>query len=158
MRLTILFPTRPTNPSTIVRYVSLSWLLLTTTHSFCPPRQTHHHRWTLHAEEPGQLTLSQLETIEEARLDSLEESLAQKRDALQNKRLNEMFAEEDIERKRRQEEIDLLLENDDAVWREERKKRMMGKFAGLERGEVEEILREEMEKEVAGELIFLFIV
>jgi hypothetical protein len=64
-----------------------------------------------------------------------------------------MFAEEDIERKRRQEEIDLLLENDDAVWREERKKRMMGKFAGLERGEVEEILREEMEKEVAGELI-----
>lgn len=69
-----------------------------------------------------------------------------------------MFAEEDIERKRRQEEIDLLLENDDAVWREERKKRMMGKFAGLERGEVEEILREEMEKEVAGELIFLFIV
>ena len=79
----------------------------------------------------------------------LEESLAKKRDELQNKRLNEMFAEEDSERMKRQEEIDRMLEQDDEVWKEERKKRMLGKYAGMERGEIERVVREELEKEKA---------
>ena len=65
-----------------------------------------------------------------------------------------MFAEEDSERERRQEEINKMLEEDDEVWREERKQRMLGKFAGMERGEVERALREEMEKEQKGECFF----
>lgn len=64
-----------------------------------------------------------------------------------------MFAEEDVERQKRQAEIDRMLMKDDEVWRRERKKRMLGKFAGMERGEVTEALREEMEKEIAGESV-----
>ena len=67
-----------------------------------------------------------------------------------------MFAEEDIERQKRQAEIDRMLMQDDEVWRRERKRRMLGKFAGMERGEVTEALREEMEKEMAGES-FMFM-
>jgi hypothetical protein len=149
------------NPSTIVRYVSLSWLLLSshTTSSFCPPSPSHKHRnpsSLFDYQDPNtssssqQLTLSQAEDAEEARLD-LEASLARKRDAMQNRRLNEMFAEEDQERKRRQDEIDKMLMVDDEVWREERKRRMLGRFAGMEKSEVEKVIREEMEKEKAGE-------
>lgn len=87
----------------------------------------------------------------------LEESLAKKRDELQNKRLNEMFAEEDSERMKRQEEIDRMLEQDDEVWKEERKKRMLGKYAGMERGEIERVVREELEKEKAGECYCLLL-
>ena len=141
-------------PSTIVRYVSLSWLLLTA-NSFCPPSSPRAKLSQLHDQEPQQLTLSEAEDLEEARLDA-EERLARKRDALQNSRLNEMFAEEDSERERRQEEINKMLEEDDEVWREERKKRMLGKFAGMESGEVKRALIEEMEKEQKGEY-FLFM-
>lgn len=87
----------------------------------------------------------------------LEESLAKKRDELQNKRLNEMFAEEDSERMKRQEEIDRMLEQDDEVWKEERKKRILGKYAGMERGEIERVVREELEKEKAGECYCLLL-
>ena len=176
MRLTIQYniTVASMNPTTIVKYVSLSWLLFTT-HSFCPPTQ--HHTSSLHnnhikqntntilySEDPSsssasyspQLTLSEREDAEEARLDSLETRLAAKRDTIQNSRLNEMFAEEDIERQKRQAEIDRMLMQDDEVWRRERKRRMLGKFAGMERGEVTEALREEMEKEMAGES-FMFM-
>ena len=151
----VTFPTtkQSMTPSTIVRYVSLSWLLLAA-HSFCPPTTPRAKPSQLHdQEQPQQLTLSEAEDLEEARLDA-EERLARKRDALQNSRLNEMFAEEDSERERRQEEINKMLEEDDEVWREERKQRMLGKFAGMERGEVERALREEMEKEQKGECFF----
>jgi hypothetical protein len=146
------------NPSkVIVRYVSLSWLLLASTTSFCPPHpSTHRHKscplfeYQGEQQQQQQLTLSQAEDAEEARLD-LEASLARKRDAMQNRRLNEMFAEEDQERKRRQDEIDKMLMMDDEVWREERKRRMLGRFAGMDRADVEKVVREEMEKEKAGE-------
>ena len=165
MRLTIQYITVASlAPTTIVKYVSLSWLIFTT-HSFCPPTHPIHSgrikqrtNTLLRNEDPSassspQLTLSEREDAEEARLDSLETRLAAKRETIQNSRLNEMFAEEDVERQKRQAEIDRMLMKDDEVWRRERKKRMLGKFAGMERGEVTEALREEMEKEIAGESV-----
>mmetsp|Transcript_8670 Transcript_8670/g.19467 ORF Transcript_8670/g.19467 Transcript_8670/m.19467 type:complete len:1240 (+) Transcript_8670:342-4061(+) len=75
--------------------------------------------------------------------------LAQKRDLLQNTRLNEMFAEEDADNAARQARIKELMEDDDRVWKEERKKRLLGKYAGVESWEeVEKMLGEDRKKEV----------
>ena len=150
------------NPSTIVLYVSLSWLLLSA-ESFCPP-QSHIQQNaqsslrntredTEITQVAPQLSLSDLEDLEEARLDSLsqEQSLAARRDAIQNSRLDEMFREEDLARQARQEEINRMLVEDDAEWREERRQRMLGRFAGMGWGEVERVLREEREREKIGE-------
>jgi len=78
-----------------------------------------------------------------------EMDLARKRDALQNGRLNEMFAEEDADNAARQERIKQLMEEDDRAWREERKKKLLGKYAGVESWEeVERMIGEDRKKEV----------
>ncbi|KAL7541115.1 hypothetical protein ACHAXR_011451 [Thalassiosira sp. AJA248-18] len=75
--------------------------------------------------------------------------LAQKRDLLQNTRLNEMFAEEDADNASRQAKIKALMEEDDRAWKEERKKRLLGKYAGVKNWEeVEKMLGEDRKKEV----------
>ena len=173
MKLAGFSPTVPSmTPSTVVRYVALSWLL-PGIHSFCPtphrhPLQTNHDARctarqstkrdetdTVQPQTPSQLTLSELEDLEEARLDrqaaQREHAQSLKRDALQNSRLNEMFREEDLDRARRQEEINKMLSDDDEVWREERKKRMLGRFAGMGLDEVEKLVKEERQRELVGE-------
>ena len=81
-----------------------------------------------------------------------EMALAQKRDALQNNRLNEMFAEEDADNAARQRKIQKIMEEDDKKWKEERKKRLLGKYADVESWEeVEKMLGEDRKKEVKGE-------
>eukprot|EP00578_Thalassiosira_sp_NH16_P025194 CAMPEP_0181088902 /NCGR_PEP_ID=MMETSP1071-20121207/7024_1 /TAXON_ID=35127 /ORGANISM="Thalassiosira sp., Strain NH16" /LENGTH=1213 /DNA_ID=CAMNT_0023170829 /DNA_START=225 /DNA_END=3863 /DNA_ORIENTATION=- len=78
-----------------------------------------------------------------------EMDLAQKRDELQNNRLNEMFAQEDADNAERQAKIKQIMEEDDKQWMEERKKRLMGKYAGVESWEeVEKMLGEDKKKEV----------
>jgi hypothetical protein len=62
-----------------------------------------------------------------------------------------MFREEDLDRARRQEEINKMLSDDDEVWREERKKRMLGRFAGMGLDEVEKLVKEERQRELVGE-------
>ncbi|KAL7519640.1 hypothetical protein ACHAWX_004399 [Stephanocyclus meneghinianus] len=170
MKFAAFSPTVPTmTSSTVVRYVALSWLL-PGIHSFCPtphrhPLQTNHdaHCTARHStkrdetdtvppQTPSQLTLSELEDLEEARLDrqaaQLEHARSLKRDAMQNSRLNEMFREEDLDRARRQEEINKMLREDDEVWREERRRRMLGRFAGMGLDEVEKLMKEEREREL----------
>jgi len=44
---------------------------------------------------------------------------------------NGMFEEEDAENARRQQTIQQILEEDDAVWKEERRMKMLGKFANV---------------------------
>mmetsp|Transcript_32183 Transcript_32183/g.68104 ORF Transcript_32183/g.68104 Transcript_32183/m.68104 type:complete len:1250 (-) Transcript_32183:85-3834(-) len=74
--------------------------------------------------------------------------LAKKRDALQNTRLNEMFAEEDANNAARQARIKQLMEEDDKAWKEERKKKLLGKYADVESWEdVEKMLGEDRKKE-----------
>lgn len=74
--------------------------------------------------------------------------LAQKRDLLQNSRLNEMFADEDADNAARQAKIKQLMEEDDRQWKEERKQRLLGKYAGVESWEeVEKMLGDDREKE-----------
>ena len=52
----------------------------------------------------------------------------------------------------RQEKIRALMEEDDRAWRAERKKKLMGKYAGVESWEeVETMLGEDREKEAKGE-------
>ena len=78
-------------------------------------------------------------------------ALAQKRDALQNNRLNEMFAEEDAMNASRQAKIRALMDEDDKVWREERRKRLLGKYDNVESWEeVETLLDEDRKKEAKG--------
>lgn len=177
MKFAAFSPTVPTmTPSTVVRYVALSWLL-PGIHSFCPtphrhPLQTNHDAHctarhstkrdetdTVQPHTPSQLTLSELEDLEEARLDrqaaQLEHARSLKRDAMQNSRLNEMFREEDLDRARRQEEINKMLREDDEVWREERRRRMLGRFAGMGLDEVEKLMMEERERELVGELFVI---
>ena len=60
--------------------------------------------------------------------------LAKKRDALQNNRFNEMFAEEDAVNANRQDRIRQLMDEDDKVWKAERRKRILGKYASVEVG------------------------
>lgn len=74
---------------------------------------------------------------------------------MQNSRLNEMFREEDLDRARRQEEINKMLREDDEVWREERRRRMLGRFAGMGLDEVEKLMMEERERELVGELFVI---
>jgi len=62
-----------------------------------------------------------------------------------------MFREEDLDRARRQEEINKMLREDDQVWREERKRRMLGRFAGMGLDEVEKLIKEERQRELVGE-------
>ncbi len=77
--------------------------------------------------------------------------LAQKRDILQNTRLNEMFAEEDAAAANRQAQIRVLMEEDDKIWKTERRKRMMGKYANVESWEeVERLMDEDRRKEARG--------
>ena len=59
-------------------------------------------------------------------------ALAQKRDILQNTRLNEMFAEEDAVAANRQAQILALMDEDDKIWKAERRKRLLGKYASVE--------------------------
>ena len=75
--------------------------------------------------------------------------LAQRRDALQNAKLNEMFSEEDESNAARQAKIQKLMAEDDAKWQEERRKRLLGKYAEVESWEeVEQLQREDREKEL----------
>lgn len=75
--------------------------------------------------------------------------LAKKRDALQNNRFNEMFAEEDAVNADRQSRIRQLMDEDDKVWKAERRKRLLGKYASVESWEeVEKLLDEDRTKEV----------
>ena len=78
-----------------------------------------------------------------------EVELAQKRDALQNAKLNEMFSEEDENNAARQAKIQQLMAEDDAKWQEERRKRLLGKYADVESWEeVEKLQKEDREKEM----------
>jgi len=72
--------------------------------------------------------------------------LAKKRDKLQNTRLNEMFEEEDAKNAARQAKIHEMMEEDDKRWKEERRKRLMGKYAGKTLEEVEEMIDEDRKK------------
>lgn len=84
--------------------------------------------------------------------------LAQKRDVLQNTRLNEMFAEEDAMTANRQAQIRALLDEDDKVWKEERRKRMLGKYATVESWEeVERLMEEDRRKEAQGMCCVYFL-
>jgi transcription-repair coupling factor (superfamily II helicase) len=75
--------------------------------------------------------------------------LAKKRDALQNNRFDEMFAEEDAVNADRQDRIRQLMDEDDKVWKAERRKRILGKYASVESWEeVEKLLDEDRTKEV----------
>lgn len=81
--------------------------------------------------------------------------LAKERDILQNSRLNAMFREEDMANRKRQEQIQKLMEEDDRKWREERKKRMMGKYGEVK--SVEELvglMDEERRERQRGECPF----
>jgi transcription-repair coupling factor (superfamily II helicase) len=75
--------------------------------------------------------------------------LAKKRDALQNNRFNEMFADEDAITANRQSRIRQLMDEDDKVWKAERRKRLLGKYATVESWEeVEKLLEDDRTKEV----------
>ena len=78
-----------------------------------------------------------------------EVELAQKRDALQNAKLNEMFSEEDESNAARQAKIQQLMAEDDAKWQEERRKRLLGKYAAVESWEeVEKLQKEDRDKDL----------
>ena len=49
-------------------------------------------------------------------------------------RFNEMFAEEDAGNADRQDRIRQLMDEDDKVWKAERRKRILGKYASVEVG------------------------
>ena len=75
-------------------------------------------------------------------------ALARKRDALQNCRFNQMFAEEDAANANCQDRIRQLMEEDDKVWRSERLKQLLGRYANVESWEeVETLLDEDRTKE-----------
>ena len=76
--------------------------------------------------------------------------MAHKRDALQNTRINEMFEEEDATNAARQAKIREMMEEDDKMWKEERKKRLMGKYAGKTLEEVEKMFDEDRKKSEHG--------
>ena len=81
--------------------------------------------------------------------------LAKARDTLQNTRLNEMFAEEDLQNLKRQQKIQALMDEDDKIWKEERRKKMMGKYADVDSWEeVEKMLLKDRKKEVRGTYYF----
>jgi len=85
--------------------------------------------------------------------------LAKARDTLQNTRLNEMFAEEDLQNLKRQQKIQALMDEDDKIWKEERRKKMMGKYAEVDSWEeVEKMLLKDRKKEVQGTICVLFCV
>ena len=87
-----------------------------------------------------------------------EMDLAKKRDALQNSRLNEMFAEEDSASSQRQKRIQELMKEDDKVWKEQRRKKLLGKYAEVDSWEeVEKMLGEDRKKEVKGMFIISFV-
>jgi len=84
--------------------------------------------------------------------------LAKARDTLQNTRLNEMFAEEDLQNLQRQQKIQALMDEDDKIWKEERRKKMMGKYAEVDSWEeVEKMLLKDRKREVQGTFLLLCI-
>ena len=84
--------------------------------------------------------------------------LAKARDTLQNTRLNEMFAEEDQQNLKRQQKIQKLMDEDDKIWKEERRKKMMGKYAEVDSWEeVEKMLMKDRKKEVQGTLFCIVL-
>ena len=67
---------------------------------------------------------------------------------MQNGWLNEMFAEEDAANADRQDRILQLMDKDDKVWRTERCKQLLGRYANVESWEeVETLLDEDPTKE-----------
>lgn len=108
-------------------------------------------------EQSSMMTASDLEEDPLNRTPAKDIELAQKRDAIQNNRLNEMFAEEDANNAARQAKIKELMEEDDKAWKEERKKRMLGKYAGVESWEeVETMLGEDRKEEAKGTCVHTF--
>ena len=84
--------------------------------------------------------------------------LAKARDTLQNTRLNEMFAEEDLQNLKRQQKIQQLMDEDDKIWKEERRKKMMGKYADVDSWEeVEKMLLKDRKREVQGTFLLLCV-
>ncbi|KAL7551395.1 hypothetical protein ACHAWF_017110 [Thalassiosira exigua] len=74
--------------------------------------------------------------------------LARRRDALQNARLNEMFAEDDARDEARRARVNELMEEDDAKWREETRLKRMGKYADAGTWEeAEKMMGEDRRKE-----------
>ena len=61
---------------------------------------------------------------------------------------NGMFEEEDAQNAERQQKIQQILEEDDAKWREERRKKMLGKFANVRDEEEWKKLEEEEKRQV----------
>ena len=85
--------------------------------------------------------------------------LAKARDTLQNTRLNEMFAEEDLQNLQRQQKIQALMDEDDKIWKEERRKKMMGKYANVDSWEeVEKMLLKDRKREVQGTFLLYCVV
>ena len=83
--------------------------------------------------------------------------LAKARDELQNTRYNEMFAEEDLQNLKRQQKIQQLMDEDDKIWKEQRRKKMMGKYANVESWEeVEKMLEKDRKREVKGTFLYVF--
>lgn len=83
---------------------------------------------------------------------------AQARDTLQNTRLNEMFAEEDLQNIQRQQKIQALMDEDDKIWKEERRKKMMGKYANVNSWEeVEKMLEKDRKREVQGTFLLCIV-
>ena len=69
-----------------------------------------------------------------------------------------MFAEEDAMTANRQAQIRALLDEDDKVWKEERRKRMLGKYATVESWEeVERLMEEDRRKEAQGMCCVYFL-
>ena len=103
-----------------------------------------------HFTNPSNLQQQQDDTKDYFQKDPKKElEMAQKRDALQNSKLNEMFAEEDASNAARQAKIQQLMAEDDAKWMEERRKRLLGKYATVESWEeVEELQKEDRDREM----------
>ena len=124
------------------------------TNKFAGPSNLYNDVYSVSPQSISKVTAEQLTNLDPLHISPQKEiQLAQKRDALQNNRLNEMFAEEDTANAKRQAKIQQLMDEDDKVWKAERRKRLLGKYANVtDWKEVEKMLDDDRKKEVKGKL------
>ena len=122
---------------------------------FAGPSNLYNDVYSVNPKAISKITAEQLTNLDPLNISPQKEiQLAQKRDALQNNRLNEMFAEEDTANLKRQEKIQQLMDEDDKVWKAERRKRQLGKYANVKDWkEVEKMLDDDRNKEVKGKYL-----
>ena len=127
---------------------------------FAGPSNLYNDVYSVNPKAISKITEEQLTNLDPLNISPQKEiQLAQKRDALQNNRLNEMFAEEDTANLKRQEKIQQLMDEDDKVWKAERRKRQLGKYANVKDWkEVEKMLDDDRKKEVKGMLVVYVVV